>query len=90
MVVRTDALREFEQTINSDSVPIDKPVSPNERNTLLTIIAALCDYSAIDPKARGTARQIAGMTVELGAPVTDETILKALMKIPNAVERRTK
>jgi hypothetical protein len=90
IVVRTDALREFEQTINADSVPADKPVTTTERNTLLTIIAALCDYSAIDPKARGTARQIAGLTEDLGAPVTDETILKALVKIPNAVERRMK
>ena len=90
MVVRTDALREFEQTINADSALTDKPLSTTERNTLLTIIAALCDYSAIDPKARGTARQIAGLTEELGAPVTDETILKALVKIPNAVERRMK
>jgi hypothetical protein len=90
MVVRTDALREFEQTINGDSVPVDKPLNTNERNTLLTIIAALCDYSDIDPKARGTASQIASMTAELGAAVTDETILKALVKIPDAVARRMK
>jgi hypothetical protein len=90
MVVRTDALREFEQTINEDSVSADKPLNTNERNTLLTIIAALCDYSAIDPKARGSATQIASMTAELGAPVTDETILKALVKIPDAVARRMK
>lgn len=90
IVVRTDALREFEQTINEDTAPVEKPMTTTERNTLLTIIAALCDYSDIDPKARGTASQIAGMTVELGAPVTDETILKALVKISNAVERRMK
>jgi hypothetical protein len=90
IVVRTDALREFEQTINRDTAPVDKPVTTTERNTLLTIIAALCDYSNIDPKTRGTAGQIAGMTVELGAPVTDETILKALVQIPNAIERRMK
>jgi hypothetical protein len=90
IVVRTDALREFEQSINAPSEPNDKPMTATERNTLLTIIAALCDYSAIDPAARGTASQIAGMTEELGAPVTDETILKVLVKIPNAVERRMK
>ena len=89
-MVRTDALREFEQTINADSAPVDKPLNTTERNTLLTIIAALCDYSAIDPKARGSATQIASMTAELGAPVTDETILKALVKIPDAVARRMK
>jgi hypothetical protein len=30
------------------------------------------------------------MTAELGAAVTDETILKALVKIPDAVARRMK
>jgi hypothetical protein len=90
MVVRTDALREFEQTINADSAPVDKPLKTTERITLLTIIAALCDYSAIDPKTRGAARQIAGMTEELGAPVTDETIRKVLVQIPNAVGSRMK
>ncbi len=90
MVVRTDALREFEQTINADSAPVDKPLNTTERNTLLTIIAALCDYSAIDPKARGAASQIASMTADLGAPVTDETIRKVLVQIPNAVGSRMK
>lgn len=90
IVVRTDALREFEQSINGAAKPTEKPLTTTERNTLLTIIAALCDYSDIDPKARGTARQIAGMTEEIGAPVTDETIHKALGKIKDAVDRRMK
>jgi len=90
IVVRTDALREFEQSLNSDTATNEKPLTTTERNTLLTIIAALCDYSAIDTKARSTASQIAGMTAEIGAPVTDETIRNALAKIPNAVERRMK
>jgi hypothetical protein len=90
MVVRTGALREFEQAINVEPAPNDKPMTTNERNTLLTIIAALCDYSAVDPAARGSASHIASMTEELGAPVTDETIRKVLVQIPNAVERRMK
>lgn len=90
IVIRTEALREFEQSVNGKPVPTEKPLTTTERNTLLTIIAALCDYSDIEPKARGAAQQIANLTEELGAPVTDDTIHKALRQIPNAVERRMK
>lgn len=90
LVVRTDALREFEQSINNAPASSDKPIATTERNTLLTIIAALCDYSAIDPAGRGAANQIAKLTEKLGATVTDDTIRKALAKIPDALEARTK
>lgn len=90
MVVRTDALREFEQSIATEPAQTDKPLNTTERNTLLIVIAALCNYSAIDPKARGAAGQIASMTVDLDAAVTDDTIRKILEKIPNAVETRMK
>ncbi len=90
LVVRTEALREFEHSINAETTPVDKPITTTERNTLLTIIAGLCDYSDIDPKARGAAVQIAGFTAEIGAPVTDDTVRMVLAKIPNAVERRMK
>lgn len=88
-VVRTEELRNFEQRI-SENDEAGKPLKTTERNTLLTIIAALCDYSAIDPLGRGTAGQIAKMSEELGAPVTDDTIRKMLTKIPDALERRKK
>lgn len=68
----------------------EKPMTTNERNTLLTIIAALCDYSAIIPAERGTASQVAKMTEEVGAPITDDTIRKVLAKIPDALESRKK
>lgn len=90
LVVRTEALRDFEHAINGAPKNPDKPISTTERNTLLTIIAALCDYSAIDPAGRGTAGQIAKLTEEVGAPVTDDTIRKILSKIPDTLERRKK
>lgn len=67
-----------------------KPITTNERNSLLTIIAALCDYSAIDSKARGAAAQIAKLTEDIGAPVSDDTVRRALEKIPDALESRMK
>ena len=89
LVVRTEALREFEQSVNGPPNK-DKPMTTTERNTWLTIIAALCDYSAIRYQERGAAPQIAAMTDEIGASVSDDTIRKVLEKIPDALERRKK
>lgn len=67
-----------------------KPLARRPRNTLLTIINALCEYSNIDIKSRGAAAQIAKLTQELGADISEETILKYLKEIPDAVETRMK
>lgn len=90
IVVRTEALREFEQSINGAPTGQDKPLTTTERNTLLTIIAALCDHSAIEHQGRGAAIQIAKLTEELGAAVSDDAIRQALKKIPDALETRMK
>lgn len=68
----------------------EKPLSATERNSLLTIIAALCDYSAIPHQERGAASQIARLTEEIGASVSPETVKRALAKIPNALDARMK
>ncbi len=68
----------------------EKPLSTTERHTLLTIIAALCDYSAMPYQERGAAAQIARRTEEFGVPVSDDAIREALKKIPEALEARTK
>lgn len=68
----------------------NKPLSTTERATLLTIIAALCEYSGIKYQERGTAARIARLTEASGAPVSEDAISKALKKIPNALEARMK
>ena len=75
---------------NSLRAMVDKAMTTTERNTLLTIIAGLCDYSDIKQQQRGAAGQIAKMTEEIGAPVTDDTIRTVLAKIPDALESRKK
>ncbi|MEK6244040.1 MAG: hypothetical protein AABM33_06010 [Pseudomonadota bacterium] len=90
LVVRTDALREFEESINGAPTSAEKPLTTTERKTLLTIIAALCDNSAIKYQERGAAGKIAAMTEKIGAVVTDDTIRTALGKIPDALEARLK
>lgn len=88
LAVRTNALRAFEQSINGSLS--EKAMASSERNSLLTIIAALCDYSAIKHQERGTASRIARMTEEIGAPVSDDTVRRALARIPDALESRMK
>ena len=90
LVVRTGTLREFEATLNGPSAINEKPIATTERNSLLSIIAALCDYSAINHQERGAASQIAKLTEEIGAAVTDDTVRKVLAKIPDALETRMK
>lgn len=75
---------------NPEAKSTEKAITPNERNTLLTIIAALCDYSAIKYEEHGAATQIVKMTDEIGAHVSDDAIRAALKKIPDALQRRMK
>lgn len=90
LVVRADALREFEGQQNGAPEKIDKLVTTTERNTLLVIIAALCKKTDIDPQNRTTASLIARLTDDIDASVTDETIRKHLAKIPDALGARIK
>jgi hypothetical protein len=90
LVVRTEALQEFEQSINVAPAMRDKAMTATERNTLLTIIAALCKHSKIDTLGRGAAGRIAKLTEELGATVTDDTIRNVLAKLRDVLEARMK
>ena len=77
------------ETVRKTEAP-ESPLSTRERDTLLTIIAAFCKYESLDPAGRGTATEIARMTQDLGAAVSNETIRKFLKDIPDALEVRTK
>ncbi|MCG7983778.1 hypothetical protein [Candidatus Thiodiazotropha endoloripes] len=90
LVVRTRVLRDFEQTLSNNYNSNQKELKPNERNSLLTIIAALCHYSKIDLDTRGVAVRISKLTDEIGAPVSDDTVRRVLEKIPDALETRLK
>jgi len=88
-----DAIREMDALrAERDSLRamVDKGLTPTERNTLLTIIAALCDYSAIKTDDRGAASQIARLTEEIGATVSDDTVRRFLRMIPDALATRRK
>lgn len=61
-VVRMSAMRDFEREVLGGQESFEKPLQTTERNSLLTIIAAICDYSDIKHQERGAATQIANMT----------------------------
>lgn len=74
----------------NEATNLDQPLATREKNTLLTIIAGLCDYSAIDYKKRGCAKNIAAYTEEIGAPISEDTVRRWIKKIPDALEIRMK
>jgi hypothetical protein len=78
------------QKAQQDAAAEEKPIATRERHTLLTIIAALCDYSAINHQERGAALSIMQMTDEIRAHVDEGTILAVLKKIPDALATRKK
>ena len=69
---------------------VDRPFQTRERRTMLTIIAALCQYSKLDWVGRGTAQRIREETERLGAPVDDSTISNVLGQVGYALESRMK
>ena len=71
--------------------PDEKPLSTNERNTLLVIIAALCSEAKIDyTKPAKAAGMILHTADSMGLKIGETTIERHLKKIPDALEARMK
>jgi hypothetical protein len=88
-VIRTDEVTRFIQTLE-DTPQEAKPLTSNEKNSLLVLIAALCKEANVDWCQRGVTTSLVAMTDLIGAPLTDDTILKILKQIPPAIESRSK
>lgn len=74
-----------------DTKPIDKPLSKRERDTLLTIIAALCKVADYDAsKHAKTAGLIQNAAAGMGVSIGETTIEGHLKKIPDALATRMK
>lgn len=91
-VVRTEALLQFEQSMNGDETSKEeKPLQTKERRSLLVVIAALAKEAGINIEQPSKAATIIeGMTVQMGAYVAKRTIEEHLKKIPDALEARSK
>jgi hypothetical protein len=61
----------------------EKPLSSKERNSLLTLIAALCKQAGFDIDRRGIAISLAKATEQLGKPLTDDTIRGIIKQVKN-------
>ncbi len=71
--------------------PTPKPLTTRERDTLLTIIAALCRDAGYDyTKAAKTAGLIQNTAAALGISIGETTIENHLKKIPDALVTRMK
>ena len=69
----------------------EKPLRTTERNTLLTIIAALCKDADYDiTKHAKTAGLIQSTAAGMGLSIGESTIEGHLKKIPNALAGRMK
>ena len=69
----------------------ERPVSTRERNTMLVIIAALCNEAKLDhAKPAKTANLIADTAAKMGIAIGESTIEGHLKKIPDALGTRMK
>jgi len=95
-VVRTSVLQDFidsQMVLETNKVvpEVDKPLMKRERDTLLTIIAALAKAAKIniDYKKPGKSSVfISGLTDQINAHVSIRAIVTHLEKIPKALESR--
>ena len=77
---------EFKQ---NNPEPIEKPLLTRERNTLLTIVAALAEIAGIDINIpHSAAEAIAHQTQQMGCPISQKTIANKLKEIPDALETK--
>jgi len=88
-VVRTSEILAFQSKLNESAS--DKPLSSRERDTLLTIIAALCKDVGYDyTKNAKTAGLIQSTAAKMGVSIGETTIEGHLKKIPDALAGRMK
>jgi hypothetical protein len=87
-----DGESEPEAEAEPDAPPItEKTLGTTERNTLLTIIAALCHEAKLDRiKHAKTAGLIQSTAAGMGLSIGETTIENHLKKIPNAIAGRMK
>lgn len=80
-VVRTAAIMDFLSSIDDAPKQLDKPLSTKERNSMISIIAALCQEAKIDYNQRGIAGALAKTTEVLGSPLSEDTVRNILKQV---------
>lgn len=96
LVVRKSEIDRFVLSVQGEKLPEppvileEKTLASRERNTLLTVIGALCHQLDIDPSARGVSSAVQRMTELVGVSISDDSIRKILSEVEPALERRQK
>ena len=88
-----DEVLKYEAAHDQDAPPKpeEAPLTTRERNTLLTIIAALCKEANIDhAKPAKAAGMIQSTAAKMGLSIGESTIEGHLKKIPDALATRMK
>lgn len=89
MVMLEEVIRFEKEQIND--APAEEPLRTRERNTLLSIIGALCQEAKIDySKHAKSARIIQGVADKMGLKIGESTIEGHLKKVAQAVENNKK
>ncbi|RBP50764.1 hypothetical protein [Arenicella xantha] len=89
-VVKSDEVLRFLSSLGEDTQGSGSSLGARERNTLLVLLATMCDQANFDYNQRGISKAIEAATEEMGARVSDDTIRKVLSQIPAALESRNK
>ena len=90
MIAEKSDLQNQNSSLTAQVKEVD-PINTRERNTLLTIIAALCREARIDIKTPSKAGYlIQSLTDSMGASVAKRTVEEHLKKIPHALATRMK
>jgi hypothetical protein len=88
-VIRTSEILALQSKL--DGTALDKPLATRERDTLLTIIAALCKDAGHDyTKHAKAAGLIQSTAAQMGVSIGETTIEGHLKKIPDALATRMK
>lgn len=90
-VVRTESAEAFIKLALTESEAEEKPLSTRERDTLLTIIGALCKDAGYEiAKHSKTAGLIQNTAACMGVSIGESTIEGHLKKVPSALAGRMK
>jgi hypothetical protein len=91
IVVTPTALLDLEKSIDDTGNSQEKPLGTRERDTLLSIIAALCQVAEVPyEKPAKAAGVIQSTAAQMGISIGETTIENHLKKIPDALATRMK
>jgi len=89
LIVRSSEITHFIEYLE-DEHKEEKPLTTNERNSLLVLIATLCKEAKVDWNQRGITASLVAMTSLAGTPLSPDTVLKIVKQIDPAIESRSK